>query len=231
MDDCDFLLCGEALRARASGALWWPVERTLVAADLHLGKSERLARRGGPLLPPYETAATLERLAAEIAVLAPARVICLGDSFDHTRAVEALAQTEAAQLATLMTGRDWVWVAGNHDPAPLAPGGRHVLEARIGGLTFRHEAGPASGDVLGEVSGHLHPKLRLVIKGRSLARPCFVHDAQRLMLPAFGAYTGGLWTDHPAIRALFGPGARAILTGRPCRALPLTAAAPAHAAG
>ena len=115
-------LAGARLAARASGALWWPDERLLCVADLHLGKSERLARRGGALLPPYETAETLDRLAAEIAALAPARVVCLGDSFDDSAAGAALAPDQAARLYALAAGREWIWIAGNHDPAP----GSHV---------------------------------------------------------------------------------------------------------
>ena len=123
-------LAGARLEARASGALWWQAERLLCVADLHLGRSERLARRGGTLLPPYETAETLDRLAAEIAALAPARVVCLGDSFDDGAAAPALAAADAAVLAALIAGRDWIWVAGNHDPLPLALAGRHLRRAR-----------------------------------------------------------------------------------------------------
>lgn len=227
MDGCDIGFCGEALEARASGALWWGARRTLVVADLHLGKSERLARRGGVLLPPYETAATLDRLAQEIARLAPTRVVCLGDSFDDDAAALALDPRDIERLSVLME-RDWIWVAGNHDPGPPAFGGRHVSALAAAPFVFRHRAEPEAEP--GEISGHHHPKLRLVIKGRAIARPCFVQDARRLILPAFGAYTGGLGTDHPALRALFGPEARAVLTGQPCQALPL-AAVPARAAG
>ena len=118
MDEQAVTLAGARLAARASGALWWPEERLLCVADLHLCKSERLARRGGPLLPPYETAETLDRLAAEIAALAPAAVVCLGDSFDDCAAGAALDPDDAARLVALIAGRDWIWIAGNHDPAP-----------------------------------------------------------------------------------------------------------------
>ena len=216
-------LAGAPLEARASGALWWQAERLLCVADLHLGRSERLARRGGPLLPPYETAETLGRLAAEIAALAPVRVVCLGDSFDDGAAGTALATADAAALAALMAGRDWIWVAGNHDPLPLALAGRYLPELVLGPLAFRHAARP--GTAPGEVSGHYHPKLRLPIGGRGVVRPCFLLDGRRLILPAFGAYTGGLFADSPALAALLGPGARAVLTGTPCLAVPLPAAA------
>ncbi len=212
-------LAGASLLARPTGALFWPAEGLLCVADLHLCKSERLARRGGPLLPPYETAATLDRLAAEIAALAPARVVCLGDSFDDCAAGETLAPTETARLTALMAGRDWIWIAGNHDPAPLPLGGRHLAALALGPLTFRHEA--RADATPGEVSGHYHPKHRLPVRGRAVTRPCFLTDTTRLILPAFGAYTGGLRTDHPSLAALLGPGARAVLTGDPCLAVPI----------
>jgi DNA ligase-associated metallophosphoesterase len=219
MDEQAMTLSGARLAARGSGALWWEAERLLCVADLHLGKSERLARRGGALLPPYETAATLDRLGDEIARLAPARVVCLGDSFDDGDCAAALDTGDAARLTALIAGRDWVWIAGNHDPGPLAIGGRHLAELRLGPLVFRHEAGQAGA--AGEVSGHFHPKFRLAARGRGITRPCFLADARRLILPAFGAYTGGLWADHPALAGLLGPEARAILTGAPCLAVPL----------
>ena len=123
-------LAGASLVARASGALWWPAERLLAVADLHLCRSERLARRGGALLPPYETAATLDRLAAEIVALAPVRVVALGDSFDDCAAGAAIAAADAARLTALIAGRDWTWIAGNHDPAPLALPGTPPRRAR-----------------------------------------------------------------------------------------------------
>ena len=215
-------LVAERLEARASGALWWEAERLLCVADLHLGKAERLARRGGPLLPPYETAETLDRLAAEIARLAPAAVVALGDSFDDGAAAEALGPADAERIAALAAGRDWIWIAGNHDPGPLALPGRHLAELRRGPLVFRHAARPDAAP--GEISGHYHPKLRLAARGRAVTRACFLHDARRLIMPAFGAYAGGLRADHPALRALFSPPARAILTGAPCVAVPLALA-------
>lgn len=217
----DFDLAGVALSARASGALWWAAERLLCVADLHLGRAGRLARRGGTLLPPYETAATLDRLADEIARLAPARVVCLGDSFDDDAAAASLAPRDLDRLTALMAGRDWAWIAGNHDPGPVALGGSHLAALTLGPLTFRHEAAPDAAT--GEVSGHLHPKVRLPLPGRSLTRACFLRDPRRLVLPAFGAYTGGLAAGHPAIAAFFGRDATAILTGEPCLSLPLAA--------
>lgn len=213
-------LAGASLLALASGAMFWPAEGLLCVADLHLGKSGRLARRGGALLPPYETRATLDRLAGEIARLDPGLVVCLGDSFDDSLAGAELAERD--RLASLMVGRDWVWIAGNHDPDPLELGGRHGAEVTVGPLTFRHAARVDAG--AGEVSGHYHPKLRLAVGGRGVSRACFLHDDRRLILPAFGAYTGGLRADSPAIARLMGRGARAILTGEPCVAVPLASA-------
>lgn len=221
MNAQDITLMGARLGAQATGALWWEAERLLCVADLHLGKSERLARRGGALLPPYETAETLERLGAEVARLGPSVVVCLGDSFDDDGAAEALPAPERARLAALMEGRDWIWIAGNHDPRPVALGGRVLAELPLGPLVFRHAALPDTAP--GEVSGHYHPKFSLPVGRRAVTRACFLHDARRLILPAFGAYTGGLRADHPALLALLDPPARAILTGAPCLALPLAA--------
>ncbi len=219
MDERQVTLAGAALVACASGALWWPERRLLCVSDLHLGKSERLARRGGPLLPPYETAETLDRLAAEIARRRPAEVVCLGDSFDDDAGAGSLDDADRGRLQALMAGREWIWIAGNHDPAPIALGGRHLAELDLAPLVFRHSAAPAAA--AGEVSGHYHPKLRLVARGRAVIRPCFLLDDRRLILPAFGAYTGGLQADHPAVRAVLGGSARAILTGSGCVAVPL----------
>lgn len=214
-----FTLAEAMLEARASGALWWADAALLCVADLHFGRSERLARRGGTLLPPYEVALTLDRLAAEIRALAPRVVVCLGDSFDDSDAGAALAGADLDRLIALGAGREWIWIAGNHDPAPLSVPGRHLQELRHGPLVFRHIALGAPEP--GEVSGHYHPKFRLNARGRSVTRACFLHDARRVILPAFGAYTGGLRSDHPALAALFEPPARAILTGSPCLAVPL----------
>jgi len=215
-------LAGTALAALPSGALWWPDEAMLCVADLHLGKSERIARHGGALLPPYETAETLDRLAADIARHAPRVVVCLGDSFDDRAGADALMPENSARLATLGAGRDWIWIAGNHDPAPLSVAGRHLAEVARGPLTFRHIARPVADG--GEISGHWHPKARVALRGRTISRPCFLTDGARLILPAYGAYTGGLRADHPDLAALLSKSARAILTGTPALTVPLAAA-------
>lgn len=208
-----FSLGPAALIARPSGALHWPAHDLLCVSDLHLGKSERLARRGGALLPPYETQDTLGRLDAEIEATGARTVVCLGDSFDDLTAAEGLDEAARLWLLRLMAGRIWAWVEGNHDPGPVDLGGSHHAELTVPPVVFRHEGG---GDGF-EISGHFHPKARLA--GQS--RRCFLTDGRRLILPAFGAYTGGLRADDPALQALMGPGARAILTGPRCLVIPM----------
>ncbi|WP_339949992.1 ligase-associated DNA damage response endonuclease PdeM [uncultured Albimonas sp.] len=222
-----FALAGEALEARPSGALWWPAQGLLAVSDLHLGKSERIARRGGTLLPPYETQATLDRLGEEIAATGARTVLCLGDSFDDLAAA-ALPEAEAGRLAALMAGRRWLWIEGNHDPGPVGLGGEHLAELRAGPLVFRHEAAVprAEGDApaavataeagAGEVSGHYHPKARL----RGGWRRCFVLAPPRLILPAFGRYTGGLDVGSGPLRRV-APRGLALIAGARVVAAPL----------
>ncbi|MDJ1006943.1 MAG: ligase-associated DNA damage response endonuclease PdeM [Paracoccaceae bacterium] len=214
-----FDLAGERLAALPSGALHWPAMELLCVSDLHLCKAERMARRGGEMLPPYETRDTLGRLEADIRSTGAATVICLGDSFDDRQAAEAMEEDDRLWLARLQAGRRWVWIEGNHDPGALGFGGTYLAEYRARALTFRHiaEAGAESG----EISGHYHPKARISARGKTLTRACFLTDGARLILPAYGTYTGGLpWTD-PAIRRLFGVGARAFLTGTKVHAVPV----------
>lgn len=221
MDAHPFTLAGEPLEALCARALHAPRLRLLAVADLHLGKAERIARREGRLVPPYETAETLARLAELVARLRPATVICLGDSFDDDRAAEAfgsggLDAGARAALAGLMAGRRWFWLAGNHDPAPVGLGGESRAEHRAGPLVFRHVAEPGAE---GEISGHFHPKLRL----RGRAMPAFLIDGRRAVLPAFGLYTGGLDIADAAFDPLFGPEALAVGLAR--RPLPVPRAA------
>ena len=214
-------VAGERLEPRGSGALWWPARAALVVGDLHLGRSERVARRGGALLPPYETEDTLTRLAAEIAALAPRRVICLGDSFDDGRAARRLPAADLARIAALAAACDWIWIAGNHDPDAHGLPGAAARELALGPLAFRHEARaepPPEG--CGEVSAHFHPKARIAHRGRRIARACFLADRRRVILPAFGTYTGGLDAADPLFCGLLAPDARAWLTGRRVTGLP-----------
>ncbi len=226
VDAQSITLAGEMLALLPCGAAFWPAKQVLAVADLHLGKAERRARRWGAMLPPYDTAETLARLDATLAATAPATVVCLGDSFDDTRAADALDEDAVLWIARMQAGRRWIWVAGNHDPGPLSLGGTHVAEHRAGPLVFRHIARPDAGaaaDAAGEVSGHYHPKLRLPVAGAGAARPAFLVDARRLILPAFGAYTGGMSALDPALRGLLAADAQAVLTGRPPVRVPLAA--------
>ncbi len=214
MTSYSFDLQGAALTALPSGAMWWADEAMLVVSDLHLGRSERIARLGGALIPPYEVADTLGRLDALVTEYAPRSVICLGDTFDDSAAAD-LPDGPRLWLARMMAGRRWIWIAGNHDPAPVNVGGEQLAELRLGPLTFRHIAEKGAS---GEVSGHYHPKLRLA----GQARACFLLDESRLILPAFGTYTGGLDARDKALRPLLSNPALAILTGRTARPVPLT---------
>lgn len=205
---------GRTLHLLPSGALHWPAERLLVVSDLHFGKSERLARRGGSLLPPYETRATLAKLDTDLDATKAAQVICLGDSFDDDTAAEGLDEADTLWLTRLMAGRDWTWITGNHDPGPVSIGGSHRAERAQHPFTFRHIA-EATG--FAEISGHYHPKARLA--GQS--RPCFLADRCRIVMPAYGAYTGGLWCHAPELTSLMAPDALAILTGSRALAIPM----------
>jgi DNA ligase-associated metallophosphoesterase len=197
--------------ADPSGAMWWPDRAALIVADLHLEKGSSFARRG-VLLPPYDTRATLERLAAVIDKHRPALVVALGDSFHDSEAADRLDPSDQALLADLVARQDWLWIAGNHDPRPgPALGGRVALDAsELGEITLRHEAAPVTS---AELSGHFHPKATLSVHGRRLTRRCFVADARRVILPAFGAYAGGLDVGDPVMRRLFPDGFTAYLIG------------------
>lgn len=210
MNSLAFSFAGADLHALGSGALWWQERSLLCVSDMHLGKSERMMRRGGMTLPPYETRDALMRLGEDLARTGARRVICLGDSFDDRAAAEALSEDDRLWIARLQAGREWTWIEGNHDPGPVEIGGAHLAELHIGPLTFRHMAQSGAN---GEVSGHYHPKAQLSLRGRSLSRPAFLCDSARLILPAYGTYTGGLRSKDAALQALMGKDARAILTG------------------
>ncbi|HXL13437.1 MAG TPA: ligase-associated DNA damage response endonuclease PdeM [Bradyrhizobium sp.] len=192
-------VAGVTLVADLSGALFWEEERLLVVSDLHLEKGSSFATRG-VLLPPYDTAATLGRLAAVIARYDPRSVIALGDSFHDREAHERLSATDRDDLATLQTQRDWIWISGNHDRAlPSDLGGVVAHEVANGPIAFRHEPTGA----VGEIAGHLHPKARVSTRGRSMERRCFASDGARAVMPAFGAYTGGLNIRDAAFSKIF----------------------------
>ena len=188
---------------RCSGALWLPEERTLVVADLHLEKGSSYAARG-VMLPPFDTRATLTRLEAEITELAPDVVVLLGDTFHDGRAVGRLAFDDRLRVEALARGRTLVWVVGNHaadGPGPLP--GEVVAEVAVAGLRLLHE--PQPGRQPGEVSGHLHPCAKVLGRGRAVRRRCFLTDGERMILPAFGAYAGGLNVLDRAYAGMFGP--------------------------
>jgi DNA ligase-associated metallophosphoesterase len=198
--------------ARASGALWWEAERLLAFADLHLEKGSSYAAHG-KLLPPYDTRDTLMRMTAEIERLDPATVLCLGDSFHDLGAWARMHAEDAALLAALAHRRRWIWIAGNHDaalPAALAGEAEAAFERR--GVVLRHQAD--GGAVAGEISGHFHPKVSVYARGKVVVRRAFIEDGRRLVMPAFGAYAGGLDADDAALRALFPRGYLAHVLGR-----------------
>jgi uncharacterized protein len=224
MNTYEFEFQSERLCALPSGALFWPAQNLLVVSDLHLGKSARAARFGGAQLPPYETTETLSRLSADLTGTNARRVICLGDSFDAPQLQETLPDADILTLTALMAGRDWVWIEGNHDPGPVSLGGAHRQSLTVPPLHFLHIAEPTP--IPGEVSGHYHPKTTLSLRGRALTRSCFLFDDTRLILPAYGAFTGGLHCHDPAIAKLMSASAQAILTGpTPCK-IPLPGLAP-----
>ena len=194
-------VAGVDLVADTSGALYWPDRGLLAVADLHLEKGSSYAERR-VLLPPYDTAATLARMSQAIARYAPRAVVALGDSFHDGRGPARLAGSDRASLLGLQRGRDWIWIAGNHDPEPADNiGGRFLATFTLGRLTFRHAPQDAAE---GEIAGHLHPVARVSGRGRAVSRRCFACDSRRMVMPAFGAYAGGLNVRDAAFADVFG---------------------------
>jgi hypothetical protein len=211
-DDLRILVNGERLLLDKSGAAVWPAERTLVFADLHFEKGSAYAKRG-TLLPPYDTRTTIKRMTEVIGRHKPSRVIALGDSFHDGEGADRLDPEERQMLAHLAAGAEWIWVEGNHDPQPPSwLGGRVAAEIALGELVFRHL--PGGGAQKGEVAGHLHPATVVRRNGMSVRRRCFVSDGARLLLPAFGAYAGGLDARDEAITSLFADGFAVYALGR-----------------
>jgi DNA ligase-associated metallophosphoesterase len=205
-----FDIAGVTLLADFSGALFWQEQSLLVVSDLHLEKGSSFAARG-VLLPPYDTAATLSRLAAVIARHDPRMVIALGDSFHDRTAHQRLSTPDRDAITALQARRDWIWISGNHDPALSSDlGGVVASEVCIGPIAFRHEPSGAAG----EIAGHLHPKARVPTRGRTVERRCFASDGERAVMPSFGAYTGGLSIRDKAFARIFAtPGFMAHVLG------------------
>ncbi len=204
-----FSFAGHELAALPDGALFWPARRALLVADLHLEKASWFAA-GGQMLPPYDSMATLARVAALIDRLGAAEIWCLGDSFHDSTGPARLPDCAARLLSALTARLRWTWITGNHDTAPaLRCGGTLVDEAQVDGLMLRHEAAP--GDLRPELSGHFHPKFRVTLRGRHVSRRCFVATAHKLVLPAFGSLAGGMDAGHPAIISAVGTGAEALV--------------------
>ena len=193
-------LAGHSFRPVAAGALYWESEDTLLVADLHLEKGAAFAARG-MMIPPYDTRSTLQRLAACLDHFAPRRVVALGDSFHRSELVGRLSPDDRAELAALQQGRDWYWILGNHDPdLPESIGGFVCRSLMIGGITLCHQPSLSRAP---EIAGHLHPVARIARRGEGIRRKCFATDGHRLVMPAFGAYAGGLNVLDEAFSPLF----------------------------
>jgi len=194
------VLAGVPLLADPRGGLYWHEHGLLAVADLHLEKGSSFAARG-QLLPPYDTASTLARLSHLIADYRPRCVVALGDSFHDGGGAARLGDDDREGLRSMQRGREWIWLTGNHDPEPAdGIGGTFTDSLTLGPLTFRH----LPSDTPGEVSGHLHPVARISHRGRAVSRRCFAADKTRMVMPAFGAFTGGLNVRDAAFADLFG---------------------------
>jgi uncharacterized protein len=194
------VVCEVSLIADPAGALYWPDQGLLAVADLHLEKGSSFAARG-QLLPPYDTPETMARVGRLIARYAPRCVVALGDSFHDGGGPARLSRADRDNIAALQRGRDWIWITGNHDPEPAdGIGGEFRGSLAAGALTFRHLPSGMSG----EISGHLHPVARVSHRGRAVSRRCFAADSTRMVMPAFGAYTGGINVRDALFADLFG---------------------------
>jgi DNA ligase-associated metallophosphoesterase len=204
-----FSFAGETFEATPSGALFWRARQALLVADLHLEKASWFARLG-QFLPPYDSHATLTALAEEAERSGASRLYCLGDSFHDAFGCDRLPANARALLTGLTGKLDWTWIVGNHDPGFADHcGGGIAEEVQLGGIILRHEA--VAGEARPEISGHFHPKLRVHVRGRQVSRRCFVVSASKIIMPAFGALTGGLDAHHPEILRSIGGDAAALV--------------------
>ncbi|WP_184156475.1 ligase-associated DNA damage response endonuclease PdeM [Sphingobium lignivorans] len=204
-----FSFGGQTWRALPEGALVWQERSALILADLHFEKASAYACRGS-MLPPYDSVATLDALEGLMARIRPREVWCLGDSFHDMGACDRMDEGTRRRITGLTASCRWIWITGNHDPRPTPDmGGETLHETRVADIILRHEARPNEAGA--EISGHFHPKWRLNLRGRLVSRRCFVLSARKLIMPAFGAYAGGLDVAAPAIRALVGQGSEALV--------------------
>jgi DNA ligase-associated metallophosphoesterase len=203
----------ERLMLDPSGAAFWPAKRVLIVADLHFEKPSAFATPG-TLLAPYDIKATIERLNRLVRLYRPSKVVVLGDSLHNKETIARLGRDDKARIEAMAREAQFIWVADNHAPVPQGMPGQCVALYREGPFTFRHEASPRLGSREIEISGHYHPKASIEARAKRVSRPCFVTDASRLVLPAFGAYTGGLDVRDPAIARLFPRGFRVFLLGQ-----------------
>jgi uncharacterized protein len=198
---CEAQLNGQRILFDPLGAIILPDHGVLCVSDLHLEKGAAFARRG-QMLPPWDTLATLRLLERVIDRHDPRIVISLGDNFHDRRGADLMPPEFRLVLEGLMRGREWIWISGNHDPDGVGSlPGVEADSLHYAGLIFRHEPGPNCEP--GEIAGHLHPAATLVRRARGVRRPCFAHDAKRLIMPSFGVLTGGLDLDHRAFAGLF----------------------------
>ena len=219
MPEARIAVADERVVLDAEGAIYLPRCGSLVVADLHLEKGSSYAARR-VFLPPYDTLATLKRLAAIVSRRDPRRVICLGDSFHDRSGADRLDAEAQAALAAMQARRSWIWVSGNHDPEPPRSLAGEVTDCiDSGALRLRHEPQPRHAP--GEIAGHLHPSAQVRRSGRAVRRPAFATDGERLVLPAFGVLTGGLNVlDRAFAGIVAGEAARAFMMG-PGRLFPV----------
>ena len=221
MDYFRFFIAENELVAMPSGALWWPAQSILCVSDLHFGKSNRLARKGHSWMPPYENQDTLLRLEKDLDTTNTKKIICLGDSFDDNEASRSLPPDEVLWITRMQAGKEWVWISGNHDPSPKNLGGSFLQSLKIEKLNFQHIA---NAEKCCEISGHYHPKIKVKLQGQSFTKHCFLVDENRVIMPAYGTYTGGLYCNSEPLRSIMQKKAIALMTGKKVYPIPVSKA-------